>query len=104
VIVDLCVVPIGVGVNLVPFIAACERVRLGAGIKLQLHPNGTAIEGEWAPVFEAIEACHAAVHAIGCSRIFTTVKVNTRTDRDQTFEDKVASVQALLQQLPEGGP
>jgi hypothetical protein len=25
-----------------------------------------------------------------------TVKVNTRTDKDQTLEDKVASVQALL--------
>jgi uncharacterized protein YqgV (UPF0045/DUF77 family) len=24
------------------------------------------------------------------------VKINTRTDRDQTLEDKVASVQALL--------
>ena len=25
-----------------------------------------------------------------------TVKVNTRTDKDQTLEDKVASMQALL--------
>ncbi len=104
VIVDLCVVPIGVGVNLAPFIAACERVLLDAGLKIQLHPNGTAIEGEWAPVFQAIEACHRAVHAMGCPRIYTSVKVNTRTDRDQTLEDKVASVEALLQRMPEGGP
>ncbi|MEA5475083.1 MTH1187 family thiamine-binding protein [Synechococcus sp. CCY9201] len=103
VIVDLCVVPIGVGINLAPYIAACERVLLDAGLKIQLHPNGTAIEGEWGPVFAAIEACHSAVHAMGAPRIFTTVKVNTRTDRDQTLEDKVASVEALLQQLPEGG-
>jgi uncharacterized protein YqgV (UPF0045/DUF77 family) len=34
------------------------RVLLDAGLKIQLHPNGTAIEGEWAPVFQAIEACH----------------------------------------------
>ena len=103
VIVDLCVVPIGVGVNLAPYIAACERVLLEAGLKVQLHPNGTAIEGEWAPVFRAIEACHRAVHGMGCPRIYTTVKVNTRTDRDQTLEDKVASVEALLQGMPEGG-
>jgi uncharacterized protein YqgV (UPF0045/DUF77 family) len=38
---------------------------------------------------------------MGCPRIYTTVKVNTRTDRDQTLEDKVASVEALLQQLPQ---
>ena len=85
VIVDLCVVPIGVGVNLAPYIAACEQVLLDAGLKIQLHPNGTAIEGEWEPVFQAIEACHTAVHTMGFSRIFTTVKVNTRTDRDQTL-------------------
>jgi len=29
-------------------------------------------------------------------RVYTTVKINTRTDKDQTLEDKVASVQALL--------
>ena len=67
-----------------------------AGLKIQLHANGTAIEGEWGPVFAAIEACHGALHAMGCPRVYTTVKNNTRTDRDQTLEEKVASVQALL--------
>ena len=85
VIVDLCVVPIGVGVHLAPYIAACEKVLTEAGLKIQLHPNGTAIE-----------ACHQAVHAMGCPRVYTTVKINTRTDKDQTLENKVASVQALL--------
>jgi uncharacterized protein YqgV (UPF0045/DUF77 family) len=33
---------------------------------------------------------------MGCPRFYTTVKVNTRTDKDQTLEDKVASVQALV--------
>jgi uncharacterized protein (TIGR00106 family) len=103
VIVDLCVVPIGVGVNLAPYIAACERVLLHAGLKIQLHPNGTAIEGEWEPVFQAIEAYHQAVHAMGCPRIYAAVKINTRTDRDQTLEEKLASVEALLQQQPERG-
>ena len=76
VIVDLCVVPIGVGVQLAPYIAACEKVLTEARLKIQLHPNGTAIEGEWQPVFAAIEACHQAVHQtssvgskIGCLNI-----------------------------------
>ena len=54
------------------------------------------IGGEWQPVFQAIEACHKAVHAMGCPRVYTTVKINTRTDKTQTLEEKVASVQALL--------
>ena len=71
VIVDLCVVPIGVGVHLAPYIAACEQVLMEAGLKIQLHPNGTAIEEEWEPVFAAIQACHQAVHAMGCPRIYS---------------------------------
>ncbi|MFQ6540053.1 MULTISPECIES: thiamine-binding protein [Aphanothece] len=46
VFVDLWVVPIGVGVPLAPSIAACERELTTAALKIQLHPNGTAIEGE----------------------------------------------------------
>ena len=47
-------------------------------------------------MFAAIEACHQAVHAMGGPRVYTTLEINTRTDKDQTLEDKVASVQALL--------
>ncbi len=47
---DLSVVPIGVGVHLAPYIATCETVLTEAGLKIQLHPNGTAIE-----------ACHQAL-------------------------------------------
>ena len=50
----------------------------------------------WQPVFQAIEDCHQAVHDMGCPRFYTTVKINTRTDKEQTLEEKVASVQALL--------
>jgi uncharacterized protein YqgV (UPF0045/DUF77 family) len=31
---------------------------------------------------------------MGCPRVYTTVKINTRTDKDQSLEDKVASVKA----------
>jgi len=78
------------------------KVLTNAGLKIQLHPNGTAIEGEWEPVFAAIEACHQAVNAMGCPRVYTTVKINTRTDKDQTLEDKVASLQVLEAEIRMG--
>lgn len=99
VIVDLCVVPVGVGVNLAPFIATCERVLTAAGLKIQLHPNGTAIEGEWDQVFLAIRNCHEQLHAMGCPRLFSTIHLNTRVDRQQSLEDKVSSVERLLDEL-----
>jgi uncharacterized protein (TIGR00106 family) len=43
VIVDLCIVPIGVGVSLSSYVAACEKVFAEAGLKTALHANGTNI-------------------------------------------------------------
>ena len=96
VIVDLCIVPLGVGVSLSTYIAACERVLTEAGLETRLHANGTNIEGEWDDVFAAIKRCHEAVHEMGAPRISTTIKVVTRTDRRQSMDDKVRSVEAKL--------
>ena len=46
VIVDLCVVPLGVGVSFSRYVAACERILAEAGLKIKLHSYGTNIEGE----------------------------------------------------------
>ncbi len=96
VIVDLCIVPIGTGVSLSPYVAACERVLAEAGLKTVLHANGTNVEGEWDKVFAAVRRCHEAVHNMGAPRVFTTMHLGTRTDRAQTMEEKTRSVQAKL--------
>ncbi len=95
-IVDLCVVPLGVGVSVSEYIVACERILKEAGLQTQLHAYGTNIEGEWDAVFAAIKRCHEIVHAMGAPRISTVIKVGTRVDRDQSMDDKVQSVQTKL--------
>lgn len=97
VIVDLCVVPLGVGVSVSQYVVACERILQEAGLKTHLHAYGTNIEGEWDTVFSAIKRCHEELHTIGAPRISTTIKLGTRTDRHQTMEDKVQSVTQKLQ-------
>ena len=96
VLVDLCIVPIGVGVSLSSYVAACEKVLTGAGLKTSLHSYGTNIEGEWEDVFAAVKRCHEVVHDMGAPRITTTIKLGTRTDRTQSLEDKVRSVRDKL--------
>lgn len=96
VMVDLCIVPLGVGVSLSKYIAACQRVLEQAGLEHQMHPYGTVIEGEWDDVFRAVRSCHETVHEMGAPRINTTIKVGTRTDRTQTMEDKMQSVREKL--------
>jgi uncharacterized protein (TIGR00106 family) len=96
VIADLCVVPLGVGVSVSEYVAACEKVLKKAGLKIQLHAYGTNIEGEWDKVFAAVKKCHQEIHRMGAPRITTTLKFGTRTDKAQTMADKVKSVKAKL--------
>ena len=58
VIVDLCIIPIGVGVSLGSYIAACEKILAKPGLSTKLHAYGTNIEGEWDTVMQAVRECH----------------------------------------------
>jgi uncharacterized protein (TIGR00106 family) len=96
VLVDLCVVPLGVGVSVSREVALCHTILREAGLKTHLHAYGTNIEGEWDAVFAAIKRCHEVLHARGVPRIGSTLRVGTRIDRLQTMEDKVRSVEEKL--------
>lgn len=96
VIVDLCVIPLGVGLSVSKYVAACERVLSEAGLTTKLHAYGTNVEGEWDRVFAAVKRCHQVVHEMGAPRISTTIRLGTRTDRDQSMEDKIRSVEQKL--------
>ncbi len=96
VLIDLCVVPLGTGVSVSKYVAACEKIFLAAGLKPKLHANGTNIEGEWDEVFAAVKRCHEEIHTMDAPRIFTSLRINTRVDKEQTLEDKIMSVQSKL--------
>jgi len=103
VIVDLCVVPLGVGVSVSKYVATCSKILKDWNLKTSLHAYGTNIEGEWDEVFTAIKQCHQMVHKMGAPRITTTIKLGTRIDRSQTMEDKIRSVEEKIQPEPEVG-
>ena len=96
VIADFTIIPIGVGVSLSKYVAACERVLAETGLTYELHANGTNVEGEWDEVMSAIKRCHEVLHEMGVPRISTIIKIGTRTDREQTMKDKVQSVKEKL--------
>ena len=96
VIADLSIVPLGVGLSLSRYIAACEKVLTEAGLEPRLHAYGTNVEGEWEEVFGALRSCHEVLHEMGAPRVSTNLRCGTRTDRPQSMVDKVRSVQDKL--------
>lgn len=97
VLADICVIPMGVGLSVSKHVATCQEIFKAAGLNHALHAYGTNVEGEWDAVMEALKSCHEAVHGAGAPRISTTIRLGTRTDRDQTMQDKVDSVNQKLQ-------
>ena len=96
VLADLSIIPLGVGVSLSSYVAACERVLREAGLEPKLHAFGTNVEGDWDAVTGAVRRCHEVVHEMGAPRVSTTIKVSTRVDREQSLSDKVNSVRTKL--------
>ena len=96
VIADMSIVPLGVGLSLSRYVAACEQVLSDAGLKPELHAYGTNVEGEWDDVFAALKRCHEVLHEMGAPRVSTNLRCGTRTDRAQTREDKVNSVREIM--------
>lgn len=96
VLIDISLVPLGVGLSLSPYVAACERVFTDARLTTRLHAYGTNVEGEWDDVFAAVKRCHEVLHEMGAPRVSTVIKAGTRTDRAQSLDDKVKSVQNKL--------
>lgn len=96
VIADVCIIPLGTGLSVSKEIAQCELILREAGLNPKLHAYGTNIEGEWDAVFAAVRRCHEELHAGGVVRISTNMRFGTRTDRAQSMDDKVRSVERKL--------
>ncbi|KAK4542468.1 hypothetical protein LTR36_006720 [Oleoguttula mirabilis] len=94
---DFCLVPIGTPTASVSKeVAEVQRLLKKSGIKYSMHSAGTTIEGSWDQCMTIIGQCHSMLHANGVVRIQTTMRVGTRTDKKQSFDDKVAAVEKLL--------
>lgn len=89
---EICVIPMGAGISVSQYVAACKPILEAAGLKPTLHAYGTNVEGEWDTVFAAFRECHETIHDLGAPRVFTTIKVGSRSDREQSNQDKIDSV------------
>jgi len=79
------------------YIAEIQR-RLAAQdrVRYKLHAMGTSLEGTTADVLAVVGELHEVPFAMGVPRVYTVLKLDERRDKEQTLDDKVASVERLL--------
>jgi uncharacterized protein (TIGR00106 family) len=96
---DLTVIGLGRSeVSASPYIAEIQR-RLAAQdrVRFQMHAMGTSLEGDTADILAVVGELHAVPFEMGLPRVYTVLKLDERRDREQTLEDKVASVRRRLE-------
>jgi uncharacterized protein (TIGR00106 family) len=92
-IVDVSVVPIGTGSTSVSrFVREVLKVVRASGLKYQVGPMGTSLEGDWDAVFKTIRQMHEVCFKMGAGRLLTVIKVDDRRDKVQTMQDKLDRV------------
>ena len=87
-IADISIIPLGVGLSLSSYVAACEKVMTEHDLEPRLHANGTNVEGDWDQVMGALKACHQKLHEMGVPRIATNLRLGTRSDRKPARDAK----------------
>jgi uncharacterized protein (TIGR00106 family) len=73
-----------------------KRLRAQDRVRYRLHAMGTSLEGSTDDVLALVRELHEVPFDMGIERVYTVLKLDDRRDREQTLDDKVASVERLL--------
>ena len=96
-VVQISCTPLGEGSGgISKFVAGCLRLVEDSGLKYQLTPMGTILEGELDDIFALIRQMHESPFNAGAQRVSTLIKIDDRRDREHTMERKLRSVEQQL--------
>ncbi|RLG40379.1 MAG: thiamine-binding protein [Thermoproteota archaeon] len=95
-IAEITIVPVGVGSSVSDYVAEALRKVRTRGLKYQLTPTSTIIEGELDELFQVLKEMHESPFKKGAPRVLTVIKIDDRRDKSITMEYKVRVVQEKL--------
>lgn len=98
-IIDISVVPVGTATPSVSrFVAGALKILQNEpGIKYQLTPMNTVIEGDLTRLLALAQKMHDSAFNSGIQRVVTTLRIDERRDKPLTMDGKVAAVQKQLE-------
>ncbi len=89
-VAELCLFPLGtetpsVGKYLEPVIDVIKE----SGLKYQVCPMGTVVEGSVEEILELVKKCHEAILNAGAKRVVISLRIDDRVDKPLTIEGKM---------------
>ena len=91
VIVELSIFPMDKGSSFSPYVARALDIIRSSGLKHELGPMSTCIEGSWEQVMDVVDRCYRDLER-DCDRIYVNIKADSRRGREEGLTEKPASV------------
>lgn len=97
-VVEVSITPLGTASPSVSsYVAGCLRIVISSGIKYQLTPMGTVMEGDIDQILRTIRLMQESVFDSGALRVSTLIKIDDRRDLEEHSMDyKVRSVEGKV--------
>ena len=95
VLLEMSIVPLGVGESLSQYVAKCVDIVDRSGLDYELHAMGTIVEGELSQVLTLMQQCIEEV-AKSAGRVSCSAKIDYRKGVSGSLKAKVASVEQKL--------
>ncbi len=96
-IAEITVVPSGVGPSVSSYVARAHQViSKHPGVKCQLTPMSTILEGDLDDLLAVIRDIHNNTFDEQVKRVLTLVKIDDRRDKELTMQGKLDSVASKL--------
>lgn len=94
---EVTLIPTGkAGAGLGEVVANALKIARQHGVKFELNPMGTTLEGDLDTLLSVARKMHEVCFAMGYPRVLTVIKIDDRRDKDITMEYKVKSVREKL--------
>ncbi len=88
-VAEIQVVPIGEGVSVRAQVRRAQDLIRDSDLIVQEHSFGTNVEGDLETILEVVARIHEVLHAEGTTRLSTSIKLGTRTDKEPNLASKL---------------
>ncbi len=96
-ICEITVIPLGTKTTSASkYVAKCLDVARQSGLKYELTPMSTVIEGNLDKILKTIRVMHEVPFNEGVHRVVTTITIDDRRDKKITMEYKLKSVKEKM--------
>jgi uncharacterized protein (TIGR00106 family) len=94
---SVTIIPVGKGTSMSDILSkSIEALEEFDDVKLQITPMSTQIEGPTDRILEAVQAMHEAAFESGVDRVYTTIVLDERRDKDLSMQERVEHVKQKL--------